>query len=780
MQLLARASLISLCLLGSALALGGPVPVSAASPLTITTASSPTSPPNATVGKAYSFTLRATGGSGSYSWTKTSGTLPPGLSLSADGVISGTPTSTSRNNGFTVQVSSGSASASRNFSVWANPAPISPFGKAFCTAYGASSAIEGPDNVWACGPASAGFTPATPYDSDGFQCVEYSARFLSAVYGLPAANDGLGNFNYGYEFVNSVATNPQYFKIDGKAIPEATTTAANDVVPSPGDIVSFGGPGAWGFAEPTAGHTAVVTTPPPGSDTPAGDFWILSQDFGSKQEGFGTTVGEQELSINTTLGHVLMLGLPSAPTPFSWLVLPGPPPPPAQPVTAAKDLLTITTPSTPASPPNATVGQSYGFDLEASGPGSYPGLYEKAGHQLYYWSLAAGSLPPGLSLSSNGTIAGTPRSVSKGGSFTVKVTAVGQVAEQTFTIWALDSNSSLGSDKGLATLFRQAIGQVPSGALPKGTAIYNDATCPSASQCYAVGSASGQGIVTETSDAGQHWSTKTISGSGGLSGIACSSASDCDVGGAHQAGAQIFVTTNGGQSWKAQSPPNSSGIGSMACPSSSDCLAVAVAKGAATDSLVIATTDGGAHWTKVASPGTGLTTVRCVDKSDCWLTGPGVYFTGNLGRSWRPVPPPQPPAPSYGIGSVYYSLLIDVEFQSARDGWAVGGDQCGGQGVTYCSGAVFSTTDGGVSWTFSQASLDLPFGWQIACQGEGCLLVTQKFHSSQLYSSSDQGSHWSELFDHQGQINALACTPARSLCVLAGGTGKAAILDTLG
>ncbi|MGH7705192.1 MAG: Ig domain-containing protein, partial [Candidatus Dormibacteria bacterium] len=163
------AVLVGLCLGGAALGLQGALPVSASSTLTITTASSPTSPPNATVGTAYSFRLEASGGSGGYRWTSTSGTLPPGLSLSSAGVISGTPTALSQSEGFTAQVSSGGQTASKRLVVWANPKPPSPFGRGFCSDHGASQAIEGPNNVWACGPAAAGFNPATPYDSDGFQ-----------------------------------------------------------------------------------------------------------------------------------------------------------------------------------------------------------------------------------------------------------------------------------------------------------------------------------------------------------------------------------------------------------------------------------------------------------------------------------------------------------------------------------------------------------------------------------------------------------------------------------
>ena len=46
----------------------------------------------------YTNTLAATGGVLPYTWTKTTGTLPPGLSLSSAGVISGTPTASVSSN----------------------------------------------------------------------------------------------------------------------------------------------------------------------------------------------------------------------------------------------------------------------------------------------------------------------------------------------------------------------------------------------------------------------------------------------------------------------------------------------------------------------------------------------------------------------------------------------------------------------------------------------------------------------------------------------------------
>jgi hypothetical protein len=55
-------------------------------PLTVTTAALP----QATVGQPYSFVMSASGGSGSYAWAATG--LPPGLTISPSGLISGTPT----------------------------------------------------------------------------------------------------------------------------------------------------------------------------------------------------------------------------------------------------------------------------------------------------------------------------------------------------------------------------------------------------------------------------------------------------------------------------------------------------------------------------------------------------------------------------------------------------------------------------------------------------------------------------------------------------------------
>jgi Putative Ig domain len=74
------------------------------SPPAMTLTSSTLTPDQA--GVAYTSTLTATGGTAPYSWTATS-TLPPGLTLSSAGVLSGTPTAAGGYN-ITVSVSDSS------------------------------------------------------------------------------------------------------------------------------------------------------------------------------------------------------------------------------------------------------------------------------------------------------------------------------------------------------------------------------------------------------------------------------------------------------------------------------------------------------------------------------------------------------------------------------------------------------------------------------------------------------------------------------------------------
>jgi choice-of-anchor C domain-containing protein len=92
--------------------------------LSITTPSTPTSPPNATVGQLYNFQFSAHSLTGTYSWSIVSGSLPPGLTMSSSGLISGVATSASRPGPITVKVVSGSLSAEASYTIWSLTPPL--------------------------------------------------------------------------------------------------------------------------------------------------------------------------------------------------------------------------------------------------------------------------------------------------------------------------------------------------------------------------------------------------------------------------------------------------------------------------------------------------------------------------------------------------------------------------------------------------------------------------------------------------------------------------------
>jgi len=74
--------------LGASASLTYLVTINAAVAITTTTLA------NGDASSAYSQTINATGGTGSYTFSTTAGTLPAGLTLSTSGVLSGTPTAT--------------------------------------------------------------------------------------------------------------------------------------------------------------------------------------------------------------------------------------------------------------------------------------------------------------------------------------------------------------------------------------------------------------------------------------------------------------------------------------------------------------------------------------------------------------------------------------------------------------------------------------------------------------------------------------------------------------
>ncbi len=101
------------------------IAINAARPLVITSPTSPSQLPAGTVGTTYAVGVFADGGTTPYTWTRTAGTLPPGLALQASpGRIQGTPT-TAGTFTFTLRVDDAAGqSATGTFIITiTNPAP---------------------------------------------------------------------------------------------------------------------------------------------------------------------------------------------------------------------------------------------------------------------------------------------------------------------------------------------------------------------------------------------------------------------------------------------------------------------------------------------------------------------------------------------------------------------------------------------------------------------------------------------------------------------------------
>jgi hypothetical protein len=135
-------------------------------------------------------------------------------------------------------------------------------GPSYCPAYGNRASSYRYDDVYACATTSS--HGATPFDSAGdesFQCVELSARFLWAIYGI-WAGPGTG-VTSGANLVSVVRRQHQWLRV-GFPAPGS--------VPVAGDIISLG-PG--GAVDRTFGHTAIVIS----DDQRHGHFRILGQNF---------------------------------------------------------------------------------------------------------------------------------------------------------------------------------------------------------------------------------------------------------------------------------------------------------------------------------------------------------------------------------------------------------------------------------------------------------------------------------------------------------------------
>ena len=177
-------------------------------------------------------------------------------------------------------------------------------GRGYCSAYGNRPSSYSFEDVYACA-TTASWGP-TPFDSAGdesFQCVELSARFLWAIYGIWAGPDT--GVRTGADLVSVVHAQRSWIRV-GFPAPGS--------VPVAGDIVSLG-PG--GAVDARFGHTAVVVS----DDQRHGKFVIMGQNFPIGRAGEETAFVDFRGRHN---GRALIYGVWTA---ASWLDLRRRPPP---------------------------------------------------------------------------------------------------------------------------------------------------------------------------------------------------------------------------------------------------------------------------------------------------------------------------------------------------------------------------------------------------------------------------------------------------------------------
>jgi hypothetical protein len=339
---------------------------------------SPASLPNGTEGVSYTQNIVASGGTGPYGYAVISGSLPPGLSLSGGGAITGTPTS----------------SGVSNFTIRATDSLGNSNTRAYSIAVGTFSLTLSPTTL-----------PA------GTQGVAYN-QTITAIGGTPP-----------YTFTVSSGSLPPGLSLSSGGALSGTPSAAG----SYGFIVQAIDPdGNTGFRTYTLNIGGATLTVNP-STLPNGSQGVsysqtITATGGTGPYTFSITSGSLPSGLSLSSGGNIT-GTPSSNGPFNFTVRAldsvGNVGTRAYTVNIGTSSLTLS----PTSLPAGFQGTAYSQTVTASG-GTGP----------YTFAIISGSLPAGLSLASDGDVTGTPTGTGSS-AFTVRATdSVNNTGTRAYTI----------------------------------------------------------------------------------------------------------------------------------------------------------------------------------------------------------------------------------------------------------------------------------------------------------------------------------------------------------
>jgi outer membrane autotransporter protein len=348
----------------------------------------PASLPAATAGSAYSQTLSASGGTAPYTFAVSAGTLPVGLSLSPAGVLSGTPTS----------------SGSFNFTATATDSGGSPTsGNRAYTLTVASPNVSLPATTLPGGTAGQAYTAAINGATGGIAPYTYtlSAGALPAGVTVNSATGAL----------SGTPTVAGSFAFTLTATDSTTGTA---------------GQASQSYSLSIASPTLSIAPPTLPAGT-AGSAYsqTLSASGGTAPYSYALSAGALPAGLTLTTGGVLS-GTPTVAGSFAFTVTATDSTAGVAAQASYAYTLSIAAPTLVIAPPTlpaGKVGTAYSQALSTSG-GTAP----------YSYSVSAGTLPAGLTLTAAGVLAGTPTAAGTA-NFTVSAAdARGFGAAQAYTL----------------------------------------------------------------------------------------------------------------------------------------------------------------------------------------------------------------------------------------------------------------------------------------------------------------------------------------------------------
>ena len=504
---------------------------------------SPASLPAATAGSAYSQTLTASGGTPGYTFVVSAGALPAGLTLSASGVLSGTPTASGSFNFTATATDSGTpTSGSRAYTLTvagatvilpATTLPAGTAGQAYSSAITpATGGIAPYSYALTAGALPAGITlnsssgalsgtttsvgsfsftvtatdstSGTPSQGTRGYTLNIAAPTIAvAPSTVPTATRGTA---YSQTLNASGGTAAYTYAITSGALPAGITLASNGTLSGTAtvegtfnftvqatDANSFTGTQAYSLT--VAGPNLVL----PASALPAGTAGqayaaaITPATGGTAPYSYAVSAGTLPAGIALDPATGGLSGTPTAAGTFTFTltVSDSTPSPAAQ--ASRSYSLSIAAPQVVVAPTTlsgATRGTAYSQTLSASG-----------GTAAYTYAITSGALPAGITLASNGTLSGTA---------TVEGTF-------NFTVQATDANSFTGTQAYSLTVAGPNL-VLPASALPAGTAgqayaaAITPATGGTAPYSYSVTAGALPGGVVLDAATGGLSGTPTVSG----------------------------------------------------------------------------------------------------------------------------------------------------------------------------------------------------------------------------------------------------------------------------